>query len=597
MTGDSVFDDAFARHQSGDIDAAEAAYRRIIAQDPQHFGALHYLGVALMQTGRAEEGIGFLDQALALNSADADALYNRGSGLMALGRWQEALVSFDAALVIRPVYANARFNRAAVLAAMGDLDGALEGYAGLLAAKPENPDVLIRMADLLNNRGLILTDTGRPLDALADFERALSLDPRHGPAMLNKGGALFALGRFEEALAGADILIAAHDPSQPPAPYLAEAFNNRANALKSLLRFDEALEAYGLALDVRPDYAEAHYNRADTLKQLHRLDEAVAGYDEAIRLKPDFAEAYWNKALGLLLAGDWERGWPLYEWRWRATGDFGPSRDLPLWLGQQPVAGRTILVVAEQGLGDTIQFCRYAAVLAALGARVWLEAPLSLHPLLQGLQGVDRLIAPGAPLDAADLQCPIMSLPVALGVAIDAIPKPEGYLAADPARLDAWRARLGPARRPRVGLVWSGNPKHGGDAQRSIPLGDLAPHLPSGIDYVSLQADIRPACRSALQAHGGILDLSGEIGDFADTAALCSLMDLVISVDTSVAHLAGALGRPTWILLPYTPDWRWMLGRTDSPWYGSARLYRQDPERRWDPVLVEVAHQLSALAG
>ena len=353
-------------------------------------------------------------------------------------------------------------------------------------------------------------------------------------------------------------------------------------------------------LALRPDHAEAYYNRGIALQSMLRLPEALESYRRAVALRPDYALAHWNESLCRLLMGDFEGGWREYEWR-REVREFAPQyHDFPrpLWLGEQEVAGRTILLHAEQGFGDTLQFCRYASLLAARGARVILEVQPPLKSLLTRLSGPAMVLAQGEPLPEFDLHCPLMSLPLACGTTLDTVPAAERYLTADPERVAACSARLGNTARPRVGLVWSGNPAHGNDYARSIALVDLLGSLDgAGVTFVSLQKDVRSHDRATLAARADILHCGEELRDFDDTAAWIEAMDLVISVDTSVAHLAGALGKPVWVLLPYAPDWRWLLEREDSPWYPTARLFRQPRSGDWDGVLLAVACALTQESG
>ena len=264
-------------------------------------------------------------------------------------------------------------------------------------------------------------------------------------------------------------------------------------------------------------------------------------------------------------------------------------------MGLESLQGKTILLHAEQGLGDTIQFCRYAKPAADLGARVILEVRDPLLPLLQNLAGVSEIIARGAHLPAFDFHCPLMSLPLAFRTRLDTIPSPEGYITPAPEKVASWQTILGDKVKPRIGLVWSGSPGHSHDRNRSISLANLLARLPKGFEYVSLQKDVRPGDLPALQGRADIRQLGDQLADFSDTAGLCALMDIIISVDTSVAHLAGALGKPVWILLPFNPDWRWLLDRTDSPWYAAARLYRQDTPGNWQGVFEKIEADLSRM--
>ena len=600
------FAKALAFQQAGRLNEAADLYQAILAIDPGQTDALHLLGLVALQTGSPERAIELISQAIAQNPGFVLAHSNLGAALLAVGRHGDALVALGRALAIQPDLPDALNNRSSALAGLGRLDKALADLDRALALQPAHLDalinkgsVLVRLerftvaaehyelaiqtfpnnADLALGYGVALEKSGRLEDALKQMQRATALRPDYAETYNNLGGALQALKRAAEALASYDRAIAIK-------PDYAEAYSNRGVALQELKRLEEALASYDRAIAIKPGYAEAYSNRGNALRELNRLEEALASYDRAIAIKPDYAEAYWNKSLGLLLAGDLGRGWELYEWRWKYEKTARKSRNFPqpLWLGEEDIDGKTILLHAEQGLGDTIQFCRYAKLVKALGAKVILEAPKELLGLLNSLEGVDELMEQGKALPAFDFHCPLLSLPLAFKTDLTKIPSPKPYLAASSQKLDEWAQRLGAKSRPRVGLVWSGRTTHKNDHNRSLTLQQLLPHLPDCCEYVSLQKDVREVDKSALEA-SGIKHYVEDLEDFTDAAALCDLMDLVISVDTSVGHLAGAIGKTTWILLPYSPDWRWLLNRNDSPWYESMKLYRQDETREWPLVL------------
>ncbi|MFZ4478530.1 MAG: tetratricopeptide repeat protein [Rhodoferax sp.] len=373
-------------------------------------------------------------------------------------------------------------------------------------------------------------------------------------------------------------------------------YYNLGVAFKELKQYDAAAESYRKAIAIKPDYAQAHSNCGIALKELGQVGPALASYDRAIAIKPDYAEAYWNKAVALLLSGDFDQGWALHEWRWRRDKAAARNFRQPLWLGKEAVAGKTILLHGEQGLGDTIQFCRYASLVADLGARVVLEVQPPLLDVLKQLTGVSEWVAAGAALPEFDIHCPLLSLPLAFNTRLDAIPASAQYLAANADKLTLWEGRLGRKAGPRIGLVWSGSSAHKKDHDRSVLLSALLAQLPADFQYVSLQKEVREIDRTALESSGKILHFGDQLRDFNDTAALCELMDLVISVDTSVAHLSGALGKRTWLLLPFVPDWRWLLDREDSPWYPSAKLIRQPAAGDWESVFAKVGADLAQLA-
>jgi hypothetical protein len=400
--------------------------------------------------------------------------------------------------------------------------------------------------------------------------------------------ALQELNRCEAALDAFDRAVAAR-------PDHADAHFNRANTLKQLGRWEEALVGYERAISIKPDYAEAHCNLGGVQSDLKHLDAALTSLDRAIAIDPENATAQCNKAFALLLMGDFSRGFSLYEWRWKLVANAGdPAHGLarPLWLGDESLAGKTILLCSEQGLGDTLQFCRYTKPVSELGARVILQAQTPLLNLLADLNGISQLVAQGSPPPQSDFYCPLMSLPLAFGTSLGTIPCAHAYLNSDAAKAADWRARLGSHTRPRIGLAWSGNATNSNDHHRSIPLADFVRDLPDEFHYVSLQKEVRDPGGREMLASRGILDPADELFDFSDTAALCDCLDLIISVDTSVAHLSGALGKTTWVLLPFSPSWRWLLNREDSPWYASVTLFRQEAPGDWSGVMRRVAARL-----
>jgi Tetratricopeptide repeat/Glycosyltransferase family 9 (heptosyltransferase) len=397
------------------------------------------------------------------------------------------------------------------------------------------------------------------------------------------------LKRLEEALASYDRALAVR-------PDYVEALGNRGNILAALKRFDEAFESYERTLALRPDYVLALSNYGFALHTQHRFDEALVSFARAVAIRPDYADAHFNEAVCRLLLGDFERGWKEYEWRWEIEPQRRTKRNFtqPLWMGQDDIAGRTVLLHGEQGYGDTIQFCRYVREVADRGAHVILEVPLPIRRLLSELQSAEIVVAYGEPLPAFDYHCPILSLPLAFGTKLATIPPP-AHLTVPPDLLQVWQKRLGPKAKPRVGIAWSGSAGQMNDHNRSMSLRALLPLLELPIEIMSLQKDVPDEDQELLGARAGqVVHFGRALTDFLETAALISQMDLVISVDTAVAHLACSLGRPTWIPLCFTPDWRWMLNREDSPWYPTARLFRQRRPGAWDEVIARIAGELPA---
>ena len=451
-------------------------------------------------------------------------------------------------------------------------------YEQALAIQPNHFDAL----QLL---GTLSAQTKQSTKAVDFLTKALQINPNYAEAYSIRGVALQELKRLDEAIASYDQAISIN-------PNHADAYHNRGVALKELKRLNEAIASYDQAISINPNHAEAYSNRGIALIALNRLDEALASYDQAISIKPDYAEPYWNKSLALLLDGQFAQGWQEHEWRWKneMLSTYKEKRYFlqPLWLGAETLKDKTILLYAEQGFGDTIQFCRYVPLVTQLGAKVILEVQRPLVKLLNNLEGVSSIIAKGDTLPAFDYQCPLLSLPLAFKTELNTIPPVLKNITSDNEKNSKWQINLAEKLKPRVGLVWSGSTGHGNDHNRSLTLSQLLPYLPSNMDYVCLQKELRDIDKALLAQHPEIQYFGDALEDFTDTAALCELMDVVISVDTSVAHLAGTLGKKTWVLLPYHPDWRWLLDRDDSPWYQSAKLYRQERIGDWDGMLEKI---------
>jgi len=483
----------------------------------------------------------------------AGACLQRGFDLHRAGQTDAAEPCYRAALQLRPEFPAAWSYLGLLRMAAGALDEAEQHQREALRLDPAFPDAH-------NGLGVVHYQLGRVAEAENCFRGCLRLWPEHPGANLNLAVALQSHGRLQEAEAG-----------------------------------------YRDALRLGSDAAQVHNNLSVLLRELGRAEEAEANCREALRLRPDMADAQANLAMVLLLTGRWAEAWPFYEARWQ-TGDLAAARSAfvsPLWTGEQPVAGRTILLHAEQGLGDTLQFCRYAPLVAAQGARVVLEVQSPLVRLLAGLQGIAQVVAQGDALPPFDLQCPLMSLPRAFATTPETVPGKLPYLTADPAPAEAWRAALAVLPGRRVGLVWAGSARtmqpHAAalDRRRSMRLADMAP-LASvrGCSFVSLQLG-PPAAQLAAPPEGMFVhDVAHRLGDFADTAAVMANLDLVITVDTASAHLAGALGRPVWLLNRFDTCWRWLLNRDDSPWYPSLRQFRHDGQEGWASVMQRVADAL-----
>lgn len=563
--------------------AAASILRPLTVRHDQNARLLHLAGSAELLAGSHAQAAELLQKSLAINPDQADTLSHLGVAFWNLKDFNRAAKAYRAAITLKPDYAEALNNLCLLL---------LEGFH-------------------------------QPEEALAVSDRVLSMAPSYTDAYINRGNALQALGRYEEALESYDQALALQ-------PNLPSAHNNRGNALRKLGCLLDAVSAYQQAIRLKPAYPEAFCNMGCTLVDLGLFDDArllyqrsialdasfadahynlgileasrnnhalaLACYDRAISLKPTYAEAYWNKSLLLLLLGDYEQGFALYEWGWKC-GFRGGDRGFkaPRWLGQLPLTGKRLLIHHEQGLGDCVHYVRYIQLAVNAGAEVILETLAPLLPLLKTLAPACKLVVRGTPLPPFDYYTPLMSLPLAFGTTLSNMPPAAPYLFADSTRMAAWSEKLGPQTKPRVGLVWSGSTLHKNDQNRSVALKMLLPLLALPLDFHSLQQEFRDDDALCLPALPMVHTHDNAIHDFADTAALASLMDVIISVDTSVAHVAGAIGKPVWILLPAAPDWRWQLNREDSPWYPSARLFRQSKPGDWTNVIMQVRAALTEM--
>jgi tetratricopeptide (TPR) repeat protein len=602
-------------HAEGRLDQAEEIYRALLDGPPQQVATAHYL-IGLLLTDRHDPAgaLGHYDAAVELGAASADLFFRRGELLRTIGRLDEALNSYDKALALKPdakacwnsrgvvleglghlsqaveshdraialdaEYVLSHHNRGSALLKLGLLEEAVEAFEQGLARNPAIPETW-------NFKAVALALMERYDQALVSSDRALELRPYYPEAHNNRSIALRALKRTDEALAAAEAALVAR-------PNFPEALNSKGSALSKLNRFDEACDAYRNALAGKPNDAAIHLNLGMALEALGDLDGAQAAFATAHALAPALPDARFASGLAHIRAGDIRSGFKLYETRWTQKG--GPRHSHPehsLWLGETPLGERTLLVHAEQGFGDVIQFCRFAP-LAAPPSRLVLQVQPSLKRLLASLDGAGAVCAVGEAPPSFDVHIPIMSLPLALDLGLEDLAPHSPYLHASPVLVERWRQRLPPADGPRIGLAWSGNPGHDNDHNRSMTLEHLDPLLRCKAQFVSLQKDYRADDLERLRRSPDILRYDDELGDFADTAALVACCDLVIAVDTAVAHLAGALNKPLWLMLPRFCDWRWMNGREDSPWYPAATLFRQGAFGDWTGVIERVAARLQA---
>jgi tetratricopeptide (TPR) repeat protein len=570
-------------HAGRQLDA-QLCCEQALAIDPGHADSLQLLGLIALQAQQYDHAVEWLSRAILIDPRP-ESLSALGFTLKQAGRLDEAFAVFDKAVQLRPDDTELWKQLGGALAALDRRDEALAAYQVVLKLDP-------RHFEAAHASALLLQQMERFEDALVYFNLCVEWLPDNVPTLLSRARVLRALERTEECLADYRRLHAL-------APDDGTICNNIGNALLALDRHEEGFAWFDRALLLAPDHVEVLHNKGIGLYRLHRLGEAIEVYAHASARHPNDGRSLWQLAHLHLQTGDYARGWAEREARWM-TADFAPGYPkLPpdkKWLGKEDVRGKTVLICSDEGFGDTLQFARYVPLLAARGASTVLMVQPALCPLLAGLPGVISCIPYGTTdLPPFDLHCPIMSLPLAFGTTLDSIPS-ASYLPPLPkARVQTWADRLHPHDQLRVGLVWSGNPRQGNDRNRSMPLATLAPLLDCDATFVSLQKDVRPDDRAYLSTRHEIIDLTAAVTDFVETAALIENLDLVITVCTSVAHLAGTLGRPTWVMLPYVGDWRWLTDRSDSPWYPAVRLFRQDGTRDYAGTVEQVRRELQPL--
>jgi Flp pilus assembly protein TadD len=620
MSSASAIEQGWQYHRTGQFADAARVFRQILDADPNNAEIHHLHGLASFRQGVFADAERSYRHAIALRPTYAEAHSNLGILLAIQGRREEAVTSFRHAISAKPQFADAHNNLGIALREIGDSAEALASFREAIRWDADH-------VDALRNLGSLLVDRLEARPALEHLQRLNRIRPNTLEHMLLLGAALSQLEKFEEAAEqfAAAVDLHFHSP---------EARNGLGIALAGQRRFEEAVVSFRKALELRSSYPEVYNNIGNSLRNLGKLEESKAAYDEAIRLRPDYAEAFnnlgitlalqgelqgaidsygmaaqlvpnhadahKNRAMILLKIGDFRAGWEEFEWRWKCK-DF-PRRSFaaPPWRGE-PLAGKTILLHAEQGLGDTLQFIRYAAEIKNQGARVLVECQANLIALLKTCEGIDQLLPQGAPFPPHDFQLPFMSLPRVLETSLETIPARVPYVLADTGRIEDWKNELSRFDGYRVGIAWQGNPKHIGDRTRSFPLRLLEPLANiSGVQLLSLQkgpgAEQLEAQDLGFRVHdlGRSLDTGPDA--FLDTAAVMKNLDLVVTADTSTAHLAGALGVPAWVALQFAADFRWLMQRDDNPWYPSVRLFRQERPDDWQPVFQKMSKELRFLA-
>ena len=603
----------------GKIDDAVTCYLEATRATPDDPYAYVNLGYGLIEQQHFEQAADSLRKSIALADDVFDAHYLLGQALTAQGLFEEARDSLIRALELNPNFEIGFREIGQVYERLGQIDEAMDAYRKAIKIKPDFVEVMLNLTQLLLGqkqfgealvwgdrivavdasievanlfRAHALHGLGQNNRALTIIDAVLSQDPNNARASHGRGNVLYALHRHQEALQAFEDALAI-------APEFADALSSYGVVLEKLGHVEKALEVLNRALALDPTHRHALDSLSAVLVRNGRSRESLDVVLRGLALHPQDPDLHWSRANIELLLGRFDSGWMEYEWRWKA-GNMGKKMSLPefsqpQWTGQ-PLEGKSIYVVHEQGFGDHIQFLRYAPLLQGRGAaKVYLQVPKGLQEIVKSSADGFQVLVDGDLVPHFDYYCPLMSLPRGFGTTLGTVPTHIPYLHGDPDMRAIWETRLGEHHKPRIGLVWSGSATHVNDHNRSLTLATLLKGAPTNCQFVSLQKEIREHDQRTLAEHPEVLHFGADLRTFSHTAALIECMDVVISVDTSVAHLAGALGRPLWVLLPLHPDWRWLLDRDDSPWYPTARLFRQSKRDDWDEVLHRVMMELKSL--
>lgn len=604
MDIDEAIKAAFEYFQEGNLRQAETICREILSVSPDNADVLHLLGMIFYERMDYIAAKEYIERSLRIDPSEAYAYFNLANILREERNFDEAISNYQKALRINPDLNDAYYNLGIIFKEKGQISDAVACYEKAVRIDPYD-------ADAYNNLGIVLQKAGRLDDAATNYQKAVQMKPDNARTYYNLGIVFYEKKQFDEAITNFQKALQLN-------PEFADAHSGLGNSLKEKGLLDEAVHFYQKALQSDPDRAETYYNLGIVLKEKGLFGEAISAYQKALQLNPGSLDAYnnlgiafqdnrqieeaiasykkaltidpydavthWNLSHALLLSGNFKDGWKEYEWRLRVKDFHSTDFHLPLWDGAD-ISGRTILLQAEQGFGDTIQFIRYAPLIAQSGAKVIVGCPIELTSLLRNVEGVRQAISYGERLPGFDLYCPIPSLPFIFGTTSGSIPVKIPYINADPLLVSRWRDKLKDDNSVKIGLVWAGR------EQRTFSFDLFSPFsLIKDVTFYSLQKG--EATKQVENGNMRIVDHTGAINDFSDTAALIANLDLIITVDTAVAHLSGALGKPVWTLLPVVPDWRWMLDRKDSPWYPTMRLFRQSLIGDWGPVVRHVTEEL-----
>jgi tetratricopeptide (TPR) repeat protein len=617
----ALWEQGLRHHQSGALPEAKNCYAQALEIDPLHFDSLYLSSAIAVQENNIDLAIDFLNRALAINPSHIDSLFNLSVLLEKISETEKALSTYELLNQLAPNHVQSRYNYASLLAKLGQVRNAINEFKKVIELQPDlliarqNYEKLLwsqsQQVELApnnlnefikaHNKGLLLLEENQFFAALEHFDKALTIEPKSFEGHHNKGMALEKMGRLQEA-------VSHYQQAIEYCPESSRTFNNLGNAYRELDRLDEAIISLERAIELDPNYAEAFSNLGWTLFRLQEYQQSKEYFKKATKINPSLSPAVFNLSLCQLTLGEFDEGWIHYEERMKQPlyqKKIDPLNK-PQWNGNQPIEGKTIYIHSEQGLGDTIQFCRYIKLLANKGAKVLFEPQIQLQGLLKNLDGISQLTEPGQIIPPYDYHCPLMSLPLAFKTNRGSIPNVVPYIFADENKKNYWKEKLTTISGPKVGLVWSGgfrpnNPELWGVNQRRNISFELISQLNiEGIEFFSLQkgegaeAELKKY-KDQLWKSNNLHNFTDELKDFSDTAALIDQLDLVISVDTSSAHLAGAMGKPVWILNRFDGCWRWLSDGDESEWYPTAKLFRQKKSGEWQDVMSLVKMKLQEL--
>lgn len=643
---------AMKNHRAGNFAIADELYRKLRQSDPKNAEIMRLSGLSAGQNGNYGYALKFFAKAISLNPDYTEAFSNRGVIFQKMGKHNEALENFNKALSINPYCAETLNNRGNLFIFLNEPNKALDDLKKAIYINPNFSEAFYNLANVLRdqkhfevaiktysqaikikanyfhaylNRGRTFIDLGDMKNAINDFEKAIDLNDKSPEAFNNKGFVYYELKRYDEAFANFNkavnldpcfigainnrglSLLALDKPEKALvdfqksieiAPEKPEPYHNLGFAFHKIFKYEKAIDCFSKALNLNHSNPKNIYNNLGaTYRALGNYEESLKCYDKSISLDKNYAEAYFGKSLVSLLLGNFSEGLDCYEWRWRTENFTSPKRkfEKPLWDGIADLSGKTILIHWEQGLGDTLQYCRLVKEIKKKNTKIIFEVQRQLYGLIKTLDPDITIVQSGSKLPYFDYFCPLMSLPQILKLTVNNIPAYKKYLEPSASKIHYWEKLLGKRVKPRIGIVWSGSKTHANDENRSINLDNFLTAIPEIFDLVSLQKDIRKEDLETLKNTPVIQNYSELIENFSDTAAVCSLVDIILTVDTSVAHLAGAIGKPVFLLLPLVPDFRWLLEREDTPWYPSMRIFRQKTRGDWKPVFSEIKRILENL--